>query len=271
MEGPSRTALGVAVHRAVHQILEEGRVFCDAFASPILGPDANALIAERSGPQHRQIRLFVAARSRFAQDSLAAAMARGIAQVVVLGAGLDTTALRNPGAAVFEVDHPLTQKWKRQQLARMGISMPANLRFAPVDFERQKLSDGLVAAGYDAHKPTFFLWLGVVPYLTRDAIETTPEFAGSIPDAEIVFDYAEPLENWRPEDRDRAMALAERVAALGEPFLSHFEPAEMAGLLHSKGFGEIEDMGSREIGARFFGQPNRPEKPGGHVLRARRI
>src|SRR5436190_18916061 len=99
---PSRTALAVAVHRAVHQLVEDGRIFRDPFAIPILGPDANALIAQRSTPQHRHMRLFVAARSRLAQDCLAAAVARGVRQVVVLGAGLDTTVLRNPAVAVSE-------------------------------------------------------------------------------------------------------------------------------------------------------------------------
>ena len=120
----------MAVHRAVHQTSEGGRIFSDPFAAAILGPDSDALIAQRSTPQHRHMRLFVAVRSRFAQDCLAAAVARGVRQVVVLGAGLDTTALRNPGVMVFEVDHPATQEWKRRQLAHMNIALPENLRFA---------------------------------------------------------------------------------------------------------------------------------------------
>jgi methyltransferase (TIGR00027 family) len=270
MQGPSRTALGVAVHRAVHQQLEGGSIFHDPFARAILGPGAEAAIAERSSPEHLVMRMFMAVRSRFAQDSLAAAVARGVKQVVVLGAGLDTTALRNPGLTVFEVDHPATQEWKREQLARLGIALPAGLRFAPVDFEREKLPDGLAAAGFDAASPAFFIWLGVVPYLTRPSIEATLDFVASVPNSEVVFDYSEPLENYLPEDRERIMALAKRVAALGEPFLSHFDPPELVALLRSKGFDEIEDLGSRQIGARFFNQPDRPQKPSGHVLRARR-
>jgi methyltransferase (TIGR00027 family) len=270
MQGPSRTALGVAIHRAVHQSAEGGRIFADPFAAPILGPDADTLIAQRSAPEHRYMRFFVAVRSRFAQDSLAAAMARGIRQVVVLGAGLDTTALRNPGLAVFEVDHPVTQEWKRQQLARMNIALPAGLRFAPVDFERQKISDGLALAGFDAGAPAFFVWLGVVPYLTRDAIAATLDFAAAVPGNEIVFDYSEPPENYPPRLRKQVMALAERVAALGEPFRSHFAPQEMEALLNGKNLGEIEDLGPREIASRYLGKRVHAQRAGGHVVRARR-
>jgi methyltransferase (TIGR00027 family) len=206
MQGPSRTALGVAVHRAVHQLSEGGRIFSDPFAGDILGPASEIAIAGRSGAKHRHMRLFVAVRSRFAQDSLAAAMARGVRQVVVLGAGLDTTALRNPGIAVFEVDHPATQEWKRRQLARMNIALPGGLRFAAMDFEHQDLCHGLASAGFDATKPAFFVWLGVVPYLTREAIEATLDFAVSIPHCEIVFDYSEPPENYPLKQRKHAGA-----------------------------------------------------------------
>lgn len=265
---PSRTALAVAIHRAVHQSSEGGRIFADPFAAAILGPDAHALIAQRATPQHRHMRLFVAVRSRFAQDSLAAAVARGVRQVVVLGAGLDTTALRNPGIAVFEVDHPATQEWKRRQLAHMNIALPESLRFAAIDFEREAICDGLARSGFDASRPAFFVWLGVVPYLTREAIQASLDFVVSTPGNEIVFDYSEPPERYPPKQRKHVMALVERVAALGEPFRSHFDPAEMAALL--KGFEDIEDLGPREIGVRYLNRRIHPDRAGGHVVRARR-
>jgi methyltransferase (TIGR00027 family) len=270
LNGPSRTALGVAVHRAVHQVLEGGRIFADPFAAAILGPDSAALIAERSTPQYRHMRWFVAVRSRFAQDCLEAALVRGAQQVVVLGAGLDTTGLRNPGVTVFEVDHPATQDWKRRQLARMNIALPESLRFAAVDFEREAISTALLRAGFDATQPSIFLWLGVVPYLTREAIDASLDFVASVPGSEIVFDYSEPPENYPRAQRKLVMALVERVAALGEPFRSHFHPPQMTALLTSKGFAEIEDLGPREIGARFLGRRIRSDRAGGHVVRARR-
>ena len=270
LNGPSRTALGVAVHRAVHQVLEGGRIFLDPFAKSILGPDSEGLIAERSTPQHRHMRLFVAVRSRFAQDRLAQAVARGVRQVVVLGAGLDTTALRNPNVTVFEVDHPATQEWKRERIAGMNLPSPTGLHFVPVDFEHQNIADGLALAGFDPAAPAFFVWLGVVPYLTRNAIQETLDCAASVPGSEIVFDYSEPPESYPPKQRKLVMALVERVAALGEPFRSYFDPPEMAALLQSTGFGKIEDLGPREIGARFLGRRIQANRAGGHVVWARR-
>jgi methyltransferase (TIGR00027 family) len=196
---PSRTALGAAVHRAVHQRLEGGKIFADPLSVTVLGEEAHAIIAEAAAdPTQRPMRLFIAARSRFAEDCLSAAVSRGVRQAVVLGAGLDTFSLRNPptslGLHVFEVDHPATQAWKRERLMREGRAIPASLTFAPVDFEQQSLADGLRAAGFQSDRPAFFHWLGVVPYLTRDAISPTFSFITSLPESEVVFDYSEPIE-----------------------------------------------------------------------------
>ena len=167
---PSRTALGAATHRALHQVLEGGRVFADPLAARILGKDLEAAIREAEGdPLRRALRLFIAVRTRFAEDALMAAMARGVRQLVVLGAGLDTFAYRAgqvEGLRIFEVDHPATQAWKRQRLSEAGIEVPPALTFAPVDFERETLGEGLAAAGFDPSRPAFFTWLGVVPYLS---------------------------------------------------------------------------------------------------------
>jgi len=123
---PSRTALSAAAHRATHQVVEGGRIFADPLALRILGPDAEAIVAQMAAqPQRRGMRLFIAARTRFAEDALAEAAARGVRQLVVLGAGLDTFAYRNPfeaaGLKVFEVDHAATQAWKRHRLADAGM------------------------------------------------------------------------------------------------------------------------------------------------------
>src|ERR1700753_492779 len=121
---PSRTALAAASYRAAHQLLEGGRIFADPLAAPILGvPAAELFREEMRAPATRGMRLFIAARSRFAEDSLAAAVARGVRQYVLLGAGLDTFAYRNPfdGLRVFEVDYPATQAWKRDRVADAGL------------------------------------------------------------------------------------------------------------------------------------------------------
>src|ERR1700744_1784037 len=140
---PSRTALGAAMHRAAHQLLDHPPIFADPYALRIVGPQAQAEL--RSGASRhadvriRGLRAFIAARSRFSEDKLAEAVAHGVPQYVLLGAGLDTFAYRAaqtyPGLAVFEVDHPATQGWKRERLAQAGLTLPDALTFAPVHFQ----------------------------------------------------------------------------------------------------------------------------------------
>lgn len=143
------------------------------------------------------LRGHVLVRSAFAEERLYAAIARGVRQVVILGAGYDTFAYRQPAGfedvRIFEVDAPPTQAHKREMLARGGVPVPANVRFAPIDFERSSLGDGLRAAGLDAAQPAIFTWLGVMVYLTRDAAEGVLRFVGSLPHgSEIVFTFSLP-------------------------------------------------------------------------------
>jgi methyltransferase (TIGR00027 family) len=268
---PSLTARGAAGHRAAHQILERGAIFSDPFARRILGAQDCALADQRASDRDtRPMRLFLAARSRFAEDALAAAVSRGLRQAVVLGAGSDTFALRNPYADlhVFEVDHPATQSWKRARLSEEGIAIPDKLIFVSVDFERENLSERLAACGFRLDRPAFFLWLGVVPYLTREAIFAVLRFIATQRDSEVAFDYSEPLENYPPDGRIRAEALAARVAKAGEPFLSHFEPAELRAALREMGFAEIEDLDAADIATRYFAGIE-ARGGGAHLLRAR--
>jgi methyltransferase (TIGR00027 family) len=273
---PSRTALAAAGHRAAHQLLEGGRVFADPLAMAILGaPAAELMRADLRAPATRGMRLFIAARSRFAEESLAAAVARGVRQYVVLGAGLDTFAHRNPfedvGLRVFEVDHPATQAWKQRRLADAGLQSPASLTFAPVDFERETLADGLAAAGFDAAAPAFFAWLGVVVYLTRDAVSETLKFIAGLPGAEVMFDYGEPPSAF-PEGGQRSLQLAraQRAAAVGEPWITRFSPPELNAMLRGLGFDALEDLGPAQISRRFYGAERR-DGPGGHLMRAARL
>ena len=267
---PSLTARGAAAHRAAHQTLENGAIFADPFACAILGEAPQAIAqAEAAKPGRTPMRLFMAARSRFAEDSLEAAYDRGIRQAVVLGAGFDTFGLRNRHAdlRVFEVDHPATQAWKRERIAQAQLAAPSTLTFVPVDFERQSLAGELGAHGFDAARPAFFIWLGVVPYLTRAAVMATLGFIAAVPQGEVVFDYSEPLENYPADARVRAEALAARVASIGEPFLSHFDPRALHADLRALGFSDIEDLGAAEIAARFF-KTQTPQRNGPHILRA---
>jgi methyltransferase (TIGR00027 family) len=184
--------------------------------------------------------------------------------------------LRNPfadlGVRVFEVDNATTQSWKRERIKAAGLIEPPSLIFAPTDFEREGLSEGLTKAGFDLKQPAFFQWLGVVPYLTREAVSSTLKFISGIPQSAVVFDYAEPFQNYPVERRANVVAVAERAAAQGEPWLSLFDPAELNDLLRDVGFNTVEDLGLAEIAARLYGDLGRDITigPGPHIVRARR-
>ena len=274
---PSRTALAAAAHRAAHQVLEGGRIFSDPLAVRILGQDAESVAREaEQNPSRGVMRIFIAVRTRFAEDALAAAVERGARQLVVLGAGLDTYAYRNPFGGllrVFEVDHPATQAWKRERLKAASIPVPDSVTFAPVDFERQTLAEGLAAAGYEPAQQTFFTWLGVVPYLSEDAVWSTLAFvAGQPGGAHVVFDYGDPPETLGPEARAYHDRHASRVESLGEAWVTYLEADALRTRLLGLGFSEVEDLGPAQIAARYF--PDRAgaqRERGGHVVRASRI
>jgi methyltransferase (TIGR00027 family) len=203
-------------------------------------------------------------------------VSRGVRQAVVLGAGFDTFALRNPysdlGLRVFEVDHPATQAWKRKRLSEVSLAIPTSLTFAAIDFESDDLGHGLRDAGFDPDRPAFFIWLGVVPYLGRAAIAATLRYIASVPESEVVFDYSEPLENYPPERRAEIVALGAYAAEIGEPWLSHFDADEIAQELRGYGFGDLEDLGMSQMAVRYLGAPaGAPDSgPGGHMIRAAR-
>jgi len=256
---PSKTAYRVALRRAAHQVMDDPRVFEDPLALPILGPDGEArLRAEVEREQNlpsRALRAFIAVRSRYAEDELARAFEKGVRQAVILGAGLDTLAYRSPfpGLRLFEVDHPATQGWKRRLLEQARIALPGSLTYAPVDFETQTLAAGLREAGFDAGRPAFFSWLGVVPYLTESAVMATLGFIASLPAGSgVVFDYAQPPDSLDPLRQRAFDALAERVAAHGEPFRTFFDPAKLADGLRRLGFARVEDLDGAAINARYF-------------------
>jgi methyltransferase (TIGR00027 family) len=258
--------MGAALHRAAHQVLEGGRVFSDPLALRILGLDAEAVCARKEAAG---LRFFIAFRARYAEEALDRVFARGVRQLVVLGAGLDTYAYRNPlgeSLRMFEVDHPATQAWKRRRLAEAGIPVPGNLTYVPVDFERNQLAASLAAAGFDGARPSFFSWLGVVPYLSEAAVFATLAAIASLPGgAHVVFDYGNPAE---AQDSSAAAReeLARRVAAAGETLRSHFETGELHAKLAAIGFHHIEDLGPQGMRKRFLPGREGASDRGGHVL-----
>jgi methyltransferase (TIGR00027 family) len=274
---PSVTAVWAAASRAAHQKSEGGSIFLDPFARAVVGAEAcETADSDASNPSNRLLRLFIAARSRFAEDAIATAVARGVRQVVVLGAGLDTFSLRNPyesvGLRVFEVDHPATQTWKCQRLTSAGLYVAPSVVFVSVDLSEQTLDECLGVAGFDAGAPAFFSWLGGVQYLAPSKIDAVLRFIANIPDSEVVFDYIEPIEAYPAERRTRVAAMIERAAAHGEPWLCYFNPVDIADVLSGLGFVELEDIDPATMAVRYFGTPK--EKvvggPGPHVIRAKR-
>jgi methyltransferase (TIGR00027 family) len=221
-------------------------------------------------------RLFTAARSRIAEDALSRAVERAVRQIVILGAGLDTFALRNPHGArevlIYEADHPVTQAWKHQRLVEAPIAIPPWLIFVPVDFERDDVGEKLVAAGLQQNSPAFFTWLGVVPYLTEDAIGRTLDYISSIPNSEVVFDYMQPPEAFSEELRQLEKQRTEQLKKIDERSVSRFEPAGIAAILRSHGFCAHEDISFQQIASRFGHavQGLAPGHAGVHVVHAKR-
>jgi methyltransferase (TIGR00027 family) len=189
----SKTALGVAIRRAAHQLVDAPPVLYDPIAVRLIGEGYRGKMGRASHRVGRDLRAFVAARSRYVEDRLAEAVGRGVRQYVVLGAGLDTFAYRNPhgGLRVFEVDFPATQEWKRELLEEAEIALPEGMRFVPLDFEDTTLDEGLAETGFDGGAAAFFGWLGVVPYLTLTAFRATLEVIAQMPAGSgVSFDYA---------------------------------------------------------------------------------
>ncbi len=255
---PSHTALRVALRRAAHQLYDSPPlVFEDPIAVSILGdeylPEVHKTATKLHKPFSVALRAFLVARSRYAEDSLAHAVANGAKQYVLLGAGLDTFAHRNPHSQlhVFEVDHPATQQWKRELLEATALPTPANLTYTHVDFEHETLPEQLLASGFNPQTPTFFGWLGVVPYLTLPAFRATLSFIAAQPAGSgIVLDYGQPRSVLPFFEQLAHDSLASRVQQAGEPFQLFFIPTEIAAEL--KAFRDIEDIGSPEINPRYF-------------------
>jgi methyltransferase (TIGR00027 family) len=253
---PSITARRVAMRRAAHQLFDQPLVFEDPLAIAILGPEIAATLGDEADqPLERRLRAFMVARSRYAEDQLRAAVARGIRQYVLLGAGLDTFAYRNPypDLKVFEVDHPATQAWKRQCLAAAGIAIPENLRFAAVDFDKESWDEELRRRGFASSEPAFFAWLGVTLYLAEETVLATLGSIRSLhPRNTVVFDYALPRALLNAQEQAAHDVIAARVAAAGEPYRSSFDPRALDAHLRNIGFSLVEDLSGEDIDAHYF-------------------
>jgi methyltransferase (TIGR00027 family) len=258
----SRTALGVAALRAVHQLLDgEPRILEDPVAARLLDAEVLQQIqanpARTHEPLARGVRSHVVLRSRFAEERMAHAVQRGVGQCVILGAGFDTFAYRQPGWArglrIYEVDHRATQDDKRQRLQSAGISIPANLEFVAVDFESISLREGLQTSTLSFSEPAFFSCLGVLVYLTREAADAVFRLVADFPaGSEIVFTFSLPESSLSINDAEHRAAMAGMASSFGEPWQTHFEPDALMRDLGALGFREISFLSAETADRTYF-------------------
>lgn len=252
---PSRTALATAAARAAHLVVDgEPWIFEDRLAGVLLGDLAADLIAAHRDPRDAEalasMRVAITTRSRYTEDRLAEAVDGGLAQCVLLGAGLDSFAYRSPlasGLSVFEVDHPASQAWKRQRLAAAAIPHRDRVRFVAADLGVHSLSQRLIDMGFDPSHPAFISWLGVTQYLTAEAIRATLDVIGGLcAGTELVMEYLVPAQMRDGAGRALADFFMPRAAAAGEPWLTFLTPADAVGLLSARGMVVSADVDRRE-------------------------
>jgi methyltransferase (TIGR00027 family) len=246
---PSRTAVMTAHARGAHLLANGPRaVLADWLAWPLVGAEAESLTARSRavfGDSAPLLATWLAARSRFTEDWLAASEAD---QYLVLGAGLDSFAWRQTGGLrVFEIDHPASQAWKRSRLDALGVAAPAELVWAPVDFEVESLADGLGRAGLRAGN-TFVSWLGVTPYLSLDAIRAT---LSDLPPCTLAVSHGTPQDTWPDEVRAVSNTFGSIARGAGEPPRTRFAPEQFADLLAEHGFEILERVGYADVEPRW--------------------
>lgn len=260
---PSQTAMAAAFLRALHPVVDAPRVFEDPLVRAFLPGyqqrflDRLSALAPRWRRSFRQrrsalgsMRAQIVVRSRYADDALASARAAGdVARLLVLAAGLDTSAWRHAPLPVTEVDHPATQRWKRETLVRRGQALPETLRLLPVDFERQRLEDELDAPG----SPQFVTWLGTTYYLSRDAIAGTLNALAqrSAPGSRLVLDY---WEEAPPGSRDGVLLWGTRLATAlqFEPMRTFLTPQMLDGLVSGTGWRMAEALDADAQNRRYL-------------------
>jgi len=289
----SFTAIGAAKMRAGHLLFDgDPKVFRDDFALGFSGSDdeaslredTNTMLAEvvaKVGPDvaqrlYQSLRAVMVMRSRYTEDALSLTIGRGISRYVILGAGLDSFAFRRrdltTAVQVFEIDHPASQQWKLERLQELGIDRPSNLTFVPIDFEKQTLTDGIREGGYPLDKPAFFSWLGVTQYLTREVVVSTlKQVAALAPGTEISFTFVVTPSLLAGDDQRIFAMSAAAAATRSEPWISFFEPAELASHLKELGFTSAEHFSPADANVRYFaGRGDGLRAPGHeHVMLAR--
>jgi methyltransferase (TIGR00027 family) len=261
----SRTALATALMRAAHTRLDPHPLINDPWGDRLVPEAARELFRQvaqsRMGASVDDYFLASPAyanvifRTRYTEDALKAAVAKGVRQYVIIGAGFDSFAQRRPDFAadleIFEIDHPATQTLKIEQLKGCGIVPPKSVHFIAADLAQRSVAQTLSESPFRSDLPAFFSWLGVTMYLTRAANAATLRSIAScsMPGSELAFTYID--EEVLKSGSESFQQLAKTVASLGEPFLSGFDPHVFAEELRSCGLTLIEDLNGAQIAARY--------------------
>jgi methyltransferase (TIGR00027 family) len=297
----SMTALATSLMRAIHTrldrpaliddpwgdrlVLDEEREVLWRAAEPGLEPEAAKQVAAHGSLAERVDAVLqmhptyatIIVRTRHAEDALAAGVARGVRQYVIVGAGMDSFALRRPDFAseleIFEVDHPATQEFKKLRLHDCGVAVPDRLHFVAADLSVEPLGSALGRSSFSHDELSFFSWLGVTSYLTREAnLATLREISRcASPGSELVLTYIDQ----REFEPDTASAETQRIraglAAAGEPWVSGFSPALLPDELRAQGLVLLEDLGGGELRTRYCAGRNDGLTPAPymHIARAR--
>jgi methyltransferase (TIGR00027 family) len=259
--GPDDTAVRVALWRALHVLADAPpHVFDDTVGLQIAAPEEGWRDRPDMSPFTQPFRASILARARFIEDLVTQEAARGVAQYVILGAGLDTFAQRRKDLAsqlhVFEIDQPGAQAWKQRRLVELGFGVPPFLRLVPVDFEAgDAWWDRLVAAGFDAAQPAVVASTGVSMYLTHEAVTATlRQVARLAPGSTFAMSFMLPIDEVDPELRPAVERAAAGAKANGTPFLSFFTPEQMLAVAREAGFREVEHVASGTLARRYFAQ-----------------
>jgi methyltransferase (TIGR00027 family) len=260
---PSQTMLQTAVLRAAHQLLDKPRIFDDPIAVDLF-PEASREAILRDEPKYRAPTLSVrragvVLRSRFAEDRLAGAAARGVRQYVIAAAGLDTFPWRQPGFAremqIFVTDLPESLAVLQDCARRRALPQPVNLAYVPIDLEHKELLGPLVAAGFDPGLPTFCSALGIVQFLTLDAVEALLTFAARrAKGSEIVFSFTPPDDELGERELKGVRESQGRTQTYGEPWLTRLRPGQLTERLSQLGYSDIELLTPDLANHRYFHQ-----------------
>ena len=246
LDEPDHTAVRVALWRALHVLIDpKPHIFTDEIGSALTNENNWRNRPDMDADFSKSMRASIVARSRFIEDLVDEQANLGLAQYLILGAGLDTFAQRRPDIGphlqVFEVDKPGPQAWKQKRLAEAGFPAPS--------------WEQLVAAGFDASKPTIVVSAGVSIYLTKEAnLVTFQQMAKLAPRSIFAITFLHELDLLDTKERSMMEFVMNRAEESGTPFLSLFTPSAILELANKAGFKSSKYVSAGDLYQRYFSE-----------------